>query len=203
MMSKLLSAFFMRLFHSVKITINLLSLIFLPGVMVHELAHWFVASILFVRTGDIEFLPQIHGEVVKLGSVAVAKTDPIRKTLIGVAPIIIGILMLLLLFTYFSPFIPAFNWQTVLLVYFSFEIANTMFSSRKDLEGTLFFAIGIIFIIVLLYLFKIQVHQYLFAFLSQSSVIEFIKKLNIILFIPLTVDLIACSVAAFFKRRYY
>lgn len=201
LMSKLLSEFFMRITRNVKVTIHILSLIFLPGVMVHELAHWFVASVLFVPTGEIEFWPQLHGDVVKLGSVAVAKTDPVRKTLIGVAPVIVGILVLLLLFSYLSSDIPAFNWQTLLLGYFSFEIGNTMFSSRKDLEGTLFFIIAIIFVIALLYLFKIQVHQYIIGFLSQGNVSLFVKKLNIILFIPLTIDIIACFVAGLFKRH--
>ncbi|HEX8964832.1 MAG TPA: hypothetical protein VF820_00180 [Patescibacteria group bacterium] len=201
LLSKMLSSFFIKITHSVKVTIHLLSVIFLPGVMVHELAHWFMASILFVRTGDIEFLPQIQGDVVKLGSVAVAKTDPLRKTFIGVAPIIIGVLLMMLLFYYLAPSIPAFNWQTLVAAYLFFEIGNTMFSSRKDLEGTLFMVVGIVFIIALLYVFKIQVHVYVVNFLSLPTVADFMKKLNGIMFIPLTIDIILCSIGIIFGRR--
>jgi len=201
LMSKMLSSFFMRITHSVKTTIHLLSFFFLPGVMIHELSHWFMASIVFVRTGDIEFWPQIHGDVVKLGSVAVEKTDPIRRTLIGVAPIIFGIIILLVLFSSFSSQIPAVNWQTLLLIYFSFEIGNTMFSSKKDLEGTLIFLFSLMFLIALLYILKIPVHQYVITFLSTEKISAFVKKLNIVLFIPLTVDVIACVIAGMFRQK--
>lgn len=202
LVSKLLSRFFITITRSQKVTIYLLSVFFLPGVMVHELAHWFVASILFVRTGEIEFLPQIQGDVVKLGSVAVAKTDPVRKTLIGVAPVLVGIGMMFLIFMYFAKDIPAFNLQTLLIAYFFFEVGNTMFSSKKDLEGTLFFVIAAIFIVVLLYLFKIPVHTYVVSFLSQSQIASFINRLDDILFFPLTIDIVLCSIAALVKRRY-
>src|SRR5437588_102405 len=90
-LSSYLSIFFLKYTRSKKITIYLISLFFLPGVIVHELGHWLMANVLFVKTGEIEFMPQIHGEHLKLGSVEVAQTDPIRRFFIGVAPIIIGL----------------------------------------------------------------------------------------------------------------
>src|ERR1700681_939898 len=72
--------------------IFLISFIFLPGIIIHELSHLLVASILFVKTGEIEFMPQVQDEGLKLGSVSIAKTDPIRRFIIGVSPIILGTL---------------------------------------------------------------------------------------------------------------
>ena len=45
----------------------------------------------------------------------------------------------------------AFNWQTILLIYASFEIGNTMFSSSKDMEGALGLFITLILIAIPLY----------------------------------------------------
>ncbi|MBF8250153.1 MAG: hypothetical protein HW400_754, partial [Candidatus Levybacteria bacterium] len=73
------------------LSINLLSFIFLPGIIVHELSHLFVAMILFVPVGEMEFVPKKHGNSVKLGSVEIAKTDPIRRSLIGFAPVFAGL----------------------------------------------------------------------------------------------------------------
>jgi len=92
-----------RLTKSHTTTIHLLSVLFLPGVIVHELSHAFMASILVVRVGKMEFWPQIHEDRVKLGSVQIAKSDPFRRFLIGAAPLFGGIGILLLLFIYFSP----------------------------------------------------------------------------------------------------
>lgn len=73
-----------------------------PGVILHELSHWLVAKILFVPTKDIVlFRPQpaqtVKGRTtpVTLGYVEIFKTDPIRQSLIGLAPLPVGILTLL------------------------------------------------------------------------------------------------------------
>src|ERR1035437_9168331 len=74
-------------------SINLLSFLFLPGVIVHELSHLLVAAILLVPVGEVEFSPKKNGDGIKLGSVQIGKTDPIRRCLIGFAPIFMGIVL--------------------------------------------------------------------------------------------------------------
>ncbi|HKC14513.1 MAG TPA: hypothetical protein VKC89_00935, partial [Patescibacteria group bacterium] len=54
--------------------INLTSFLFLPGVIVHELSHYLLASLLFVPVGDIEFMPQRREGELKLGSVSIGQT---------------------------------------------------------------------------------------------------------------------------------
>jgi len=70
-----------------------------PGVILHELSHWFFAKILLVRTGDMAlFRPTDSGNgKVTLGYVEVYRSDPIRQSLIGLAPLPIGIIALLIL----------------------------------------------------------------------------------------------------------
>src|SRR3990167_10497015 len=90
------SSYFLRFFHSIsgseKAAVILFSILFFPGTLLHELAHWFAAKLLFVHTSGMEFLPQIEGDSIKLGSVSIAKTDPIRRLLIGVTPVLVGLM---------------------------------------------------------------------------------------------------------------
>lgn len=77
------------------LTIALFSLLFLPGVLLHEASHYLTAKILGVRTGRFTVIPQAvkEGGLI-LGSVEVEKTDILRDSLIGLAPILAGTLFI-------------------------------------------------------------------------------------------------------------
>jgi hypothetical protein len=63
----------------------------LPGIIIHELSHWLAAKLLGVRTGKITLWPsKRRGNQMRMGSVKVARTDPFRGSLIGLAPLISG-----------------------------------------------------------------------------------------------------------------
>lgn len=63
----------------------------LPGTLLHELSHWLTARLLGVRTAGITLRPQVgHGNKAQFGSVTIGHTDPIRESLIGAAPLLIG-----------------------------------------------------------------------------------------------------------------
>lgn len=67
------------------------SLIFLPGIIVHEGSHWLMATILLVRAPKISFWPrrQPNG-MLRLGYVETERVDFFRESLIGAAPLIAG-----------------------------------------------------------------------------------------------------------------
>lgn len=66
-------------------------LLFFPGILVHELSHWLMAKLLFVPTGRITIWPKVNRDgSVWLGTVEVGQTDTIRGSLIGLAPLISG-----------------------------------------------------------------------------------------------------------------
>lgn len=140
-LTRLLSKFIVIVVRSKNVTIWLLSLLFLPGVIIHELSHLIISSILLVKAGEIEFIPKIIGNSVKLGSVQIKKTDFIRKSLIGFAPFVVGMSILLLIFYYFLPDIKnlssVLSLEFVISLYVIFQVSNTMFSSRKDIEGAI------------------------------------------------------------------
>lgn len=70
------------------------AIILFPGVVLHEVSHWLSASLLGVRTGKFSLIPkrQPNGEI-QLGYVEYYKDrglGPIRESLIGGAPLIVG-----------------------------------------------------------------------------------------------------------------
>lgn len=62
----------------------------LPGVVIHELSHWLMATVLGVRVSKFSLGPvrQGRGKRVSLGSIRVGKVDPVRSSLIGLAPLL-------------------------------------------------------------------------------------------------------------------
>lgn len=73
------------------LTIGLFSVLFLPGVFLHEFSHFVMAKLLFVRTGGFSIIPHpLPDGRLQLGYVETEKTDPVRDSLIGLAPLIAG-----------------------------------------------------------------------------------------------------------------
>jgi hypothetical protein len=68
----------------------------LPGILLHELSHAFMAALLGVRVGRISIRPKRAGQHIQLGFVPVERTDTLRTSLIGLAPLLIGSIAILL-----------------------------------------------------------------------------------------------------------
>jgi len=76
------------------LTVGLFSILFFPGVFLHELSHFLVAKLLGVRTGGFSVIPHSTPEGrLQLGFVETEKADPVRDSLIGIAPLIVGSLL--------------------------------------------------------------------------------------------------------------
>ena len=74
-----------------EITVALFSLLFFPGVLLHEGSHFMMAKILGVPTGRVSLIPEsMKGNRLRLGFVETASTDIIRDALIGTAPLMTG-----------------------------------------------------------------------------------------------------------------
>ena len=73
------------------IALMIFSVLFLPGVLLHESSHYLVARLLGVRTGRFSILPRPMGQgKLQLGFVETASTDWLRDALIGIAPLLTG-----------------------------------------------------------------------------------------------------------------
>ncbi len=210
--SRLVSQSLFSLFYGIakreKVASQLLALVFFPGTLIHELAHFLMAKILFVRTGKISLTPQLQESGIRLGSVEVAKTDMIRRFLIGVAPLLVGggVISVVTYYTlpHLYPFSLTLQYAAIAFFYLYgiFVIANTMFSSKKDMEGALGLLIFLAFIIVVLFVagkgnFLIWVVQ---SFLSQELVQQYMQKLSILFLFPIGLNLVILVLFKFLRR---
>ncbi|HXD10703.1 MAG TPA: hypothetical protein VN653_11620, partial [Anaerolineales bacterium] len=86
-----IQAVFLILTRSAQLTMGIFQFIFLPGVFLHEASHFLMAKILRVPTGRFSILPQpLSDGRLRLGYVETARSDIIRDSLIGAAPLIFG-----------------------------------------------------------------------------------------------------------------
>ncbi len=136
-----------------EISMALFSLLFFPGVLLHELSHYLVARLLGVRTGRFSIIPKkmANGRM-QLGYVETATTDFFRDAIIGAAPLILGILIIALIGVYRLELSPL--WDSIvsgqaslvraalntvinqpdfwLWFYLIFTISSTMMPSSSD-----------------------------------------------------------------------
>jgi hypothetical protein len=69
----------------------LYSIVMFPGVLVHEMSHWLMATFLGARTGRFSVVPErLPDGSLRLGYVETERTDVFREALIGVAPLLFG-----------------------------------------------------------------------------------------------------------------
>jgi len=198
--------FFYALTGSRRATINILAIIFLPGTIIHELAHLLVAGMMFVPVGRIEILPQIDGDEVRLGSAEIGQTDMLRRMVIGLAPIIVGLLVMVgtlwLSYGNLSEETPV--WQILVALYVIFQVGNSMFSSKKDMEGAV-----VLIVALLIVLTAVITAIYLLGFwpfftdlnLPQVPLKSFFEKADLLLLVPLGVDVVFLGLAKVFNLK--
>ena len=74
-----------------------LFLVLLPGVVLHEMAHWGMAKLLGLRPGRFRVWPRKQGKYIGLGSVSVRRGGPLLDSLVGLAPLLVGSLLVTLI----------------------------------------------------------------------------------------------------------
>lgn len=142
------------------------SIIFLPGTLIHEISHFLVAALTGARTGKVEIFPEYlenesnnEGSArVALGSVQTQKLNPIQGFLVGIAPFLTGIALLIWLASLLQTSYSAGNiWIFLLEGYFFFTIANSFFPSWQDIKQTIPLIIISVLISFLVWYFGFQV----------------------------------------------
>lgn len=184
-------AIFMKIFKNQNIAIVPIFILFLPGVIIHELAHFLAAELLFVRAHDLEVAPHLSNGSIQMGSVKISETDIVRRMIIGVAPVILGSSFLLAVLFYF---VNNINVATgFLVVWISFFITNTMFSSKKDVEGAVeflgFIAFSTLVITIFSALIKINLLSPVIIFISEEFIVERVQLIAKLFLIPLSINL--------------
>ena len=86
-----IQAVFLIVTRNAQLTIGLFSILFFPGVFLHELSHFLMAKLLGVRTGRFSLMPaSLPDGRLQMGYVETEQTDIIRDSLIGLSPLIAG-----------------------------------------------------------------------------------------------------------------
>jgi hypothetical protein len=90
-----IQAVFLILTRNSQLTIGLFSILFFPGVALHELSHFLMAKLLQVRTGHFSLIPRtLPNGRLQMGYVETEQTDVFRDSLVGLAPLIAGSLFM-------------------------------------------------------------------------------------------------------------
>jgi len=149
------------------------SIIFLPGTLIHEISHFLVAALTGARTGKIEIFPEYLEDKsdeksthVVLGSIQTQKLNPIQGFLVGIAPFISGMALLIWLASLLQTSFAARDvWLLLLEGYLFFTVANSFLPSWPDIKQTLPFVIISLVVALLAWYFGFQI------FLDSNSYI--------------------------------
>ncbi len=164
----------MRWTRDSRVALTVYFVIVFPGVLLHELSHWLMAVLLRVRVHRFSIGPVLRsrGQRVSLGSVQISKVDPVRATLIGLAPLLSGAAVILLIGNQVlgvNELVTALSGQGAagvlaglgqivrvadfwLWLYLIFAVANAMLPSQSDLAPTrpvlIFLGIVVLLVVV-------------------------------------------------------
>lgn len=170
-----------------------LGLIFLPGTFIHEISHFITALFLVVPVGKINLIPQYEENSIKLGSVAVGKSDFIRASIIGLAPLLVGGGILFWATSYVTSSQGLSQWMYIVLIYLIFQITHTMFSSKRDVTAVLELVVFIVVVsIVLVFLKIIWPFEYIFQKITEIDFLN--KQLLYALFVPIILELVFLTI---------
>jgi hypothetical protein len=154
----------------------LYSAFFLPGVALHEGSHWLMAKALGVETARFSLWPsRLPDGTLRLGFVETAKVDFLREALIGVAPLLAGSAVVVLIgysrlavgplgeaiasgdvALMAQKFVESFQSADVWVwVYLLFAVSNSMMPSASDRRAWLPVTIGLALLGVTLYYFGV------------------------------------------------
>lgn len=201
-----LYVFLFLITHNRPFAISIVTLVLFPGTVVHELSHLFTAEILGVRTGKLSLAPEsIREPEIQAGMVMIAKTDPFRKTIIGLAPLLSGLACIsALAYWLIKPDLS--QYLLFVIMYLLFAISNSMFPSRQDMEGTPILFITIALLGIGAYIAGIrfnlsgkalEVVQSIFSSLITN--LGFVLAVNIILLLTVSV-LVVLTRKLLFRR---
>jgi len=199
---KLKRLLFQRLYRATRSTdrtVRAFALLFFPGTLVHELSHFLTALFLLVPVGEIQLVPKVdENKGVIMGSVSIGKTDPVRRLIVGGAPFLVGSTLLLVLVWFAATTDSAHRFAiSVLTAYMAFQVGNTMFSSKKDMEGAWVVGIMLIFAVVIIHLLGIRVSITEASIIFSDTVTDVLRQIALYMLVPIVID----SVAIFVLRE--
>ena len=194
-------SFFYKTTRSENFSIGILSAVLFIGVFVHEMAHFLTAKFLLVPTGKVSLFPKKDGDYLKLGSVSVAQSNILKEFIIGVAPLVVGIISILLLVYFMIQDLSGFNFLKIILSLMGiFVISNTMYASRRDFQAALPFLVAVITLGFVLIILNIRFPIVTISFLPAIDFSRIFYMGSIYLGIPIIIDLSIIIIFRIFNR---
>jgi hypothetical protein len=169
-----LQGIFLLLTRRPTVALGLFSLMFFPGVLLHEISHFLAAKLLRVRTGRFSVMPKMMADGrLRMGYVETAPADTMRDALIGAAPLVTASLIIAYLggyrlgFSGVAMLAAQGNWELArsalltlpnlpdfwLWFYIAFSISSTMMPSASDRRAWLPIVTGVLILVVMALLF--------------------------------------------------
>ena len=196
-----------RLFYSITanptISAALISLLYFPGIVLHELSHFITGVLVFLDVRSISLIPRAlvaeDGSIgLQLGHVTYVKADPVRGFIVGIAPFFYGLLAFYGLFAW-KPFPAELFWHNALIIYLVFVISSTMFWSKQDLKDLIYMVPFVVVIGGALWIFQIDIPSFLSSFVSSDLLVAFIKQANVYLFFSALINILIYTILKFAK----
>lgn len=207
-----IQAVLVLLFGRLEVALVIFSLLFLPGVVLHEISHLIAAWLLRVKTLRISLIPHpMPDGRLRMGYVETGSTDIFRDSLIGAAPLIAG--GAFIAYTSFVRFNLAEYWFRVingtpglwltsiqeivsrpdfwLWFYLLFVVSSTMFPSHSDRRAWL--PLLLIFGLIIAFLLIVGAGEWLRARLTltilkvlnlQTSLLSISLLIHLLLLLP-------------------
>jgi hypothetical protein len=146
-----------RLLKKDSVVFTVLAIIFLPGTVLHEYAHYLTAALLGLEVRGFSIIPSWKDRSLRLGHVIYVRKDRIRGTLVGTAPLFVGLLVLYGIFyvnflSYNSIFIKSVTIYLIVIV------CSTMYSSKQDLKDLAGIVPVLIVICIIYFLLVLYFH---------------------------------------------
>lgn len=182
----------------------------LPGIILHEASHWLMAQLLGIPTGRLRLSPAMQARQIVLGSVEVKRADPLRDSLIGLAPFLAGTLALLAIgYGVFDAAGLGLAWENNdwtglwatlsaarlandawLWIYLVFAVSNAMMPSPSDRESwrLLLFYVALIALIMLLFGWFPAIPATWIAFINAA-----LRTLTYALALALLIDVVVAA----------
>lgn len=125
------------------------SVIFLPGTIIHEMSHFFAAAFTGTHIGKVEIFPKNTPEGIHLGSVQTQQLGLFRGFIVGSAPFLVGLGLLVWLSATFDLRLTDNGLRITVYdlfrLYLFFTISNSLFLSWVDFKHALpLVAVGVI-----------------------------------------------------------
>jgi hypothetical protein len=194
---------FLRIFFKAdQIVFGIVSMLFLPGTILHEMSHFLVATILLLKVREVHIFPTWDRHYIKLGRVVYEKQDVIRSIIVGVAPVFVGLLFFWWMSAIDVLFIEGIGMR-MLVIYIIFVISSSMFSSKQDLIDIVYVIPFIMILGFIVYVFQIDLMTLIRQPLISRTFTKFLYDVNMYLAISLAIHIVICIVLVGIQRIIY